>query len=70
MTSFILGRAELGIDIEFSRHSATEEPTDLTAEVLAEASQALLVEPQQREDLEEPFYLSQVNGGHSFIQLL
>lgn len=44
--------------------------TDLSAEILAKASKALLVEAQQREELEKPFYLCQVNSCHGLIQLL
>lgn len=44
--------------------------TDLTAEVLAKAGETLLVEAQQREDLEKPFHLRKVNCSDGFIQLL
>lgn len=44
--------------------------TDLTAEVLTKASKALLVEAQQRKDLEKPLHLCQVNRCYGFIQLL
>lgn len=44
--------------------------TDLTAEVLTEAGEALLVEAQQREDLEKPFHLCEVDCCYSFVELL
>lgn len=44
--------------------------TDLSAEVLAKAGKALLVEAQMREDLEKPFHLCKVNCCNSFIHLL
>lgn len=44
--------------------------TDLTAEVLAKASQALLVEAQQGEDFEEPLHLREVHRCDGFVQLL
>lgn len=44
--------------------------TDLAAEVLAKAGEALLVKAQHREDLEKPFHLSKVHSCHSFIQLI
>ena len=43
---------------------------DLAAEVLAEAGQALLMQTQQREDLEEPFHLHQVDRCHGRVQPL
>ena len=51
---------------------------DLAAEVLAEAGQALLMEAQQGEDLEEALHLHKVHGhygrvqtlGHDHLQLL
>lgn len=43
---------------------------DLATEVLAEAGQALLMEAQQREDLEEPLHLHQVHRRHSRVQTL
>lgn len=44
--------------------------TDLTAEILAKAGEALLVEAQQREDLEKPLHLREVDRRYSFIKLL
>lgn len=54
----------------FEIHSNDIQTTDLTAEILTKASKTLLVEAQQRKDLEKPFHLCQVNRCNSFIQLL
>ena len=48
----------------------TNNNTDLTAEILSKACKALLVEAQQRKDLEKPFHLCEVDCCYSFIQLL
>lgn len=47
-----------------------DNPTHLAAEVLAKASQALIVEAKQREDFKESFHLSQITPGYSLIQSL
>lgn len=44
--------------------------TDLTAEILTEAGKALLVEAQERENLEKSFHLREVDCCYSFIELL
>lgn len=48
----------------------TKNTTDLTAEILTKTGETLLVEAQQREDLEKPFHLCKVDCCYSFIQLL
>lgn len=52
------------------RYTEINQTINLTAEVLTKASETLLVEAQQREDLEKPFDLRQVNSCYSLIQLL
>lgn len=47
-----------------------DNPTHLAAEVLAKASQALIVEAKQREDFKESFHLRQITPGNSLIQSL
>ena len=44
--------------------------TNLTAEILTKTGKALLVEAQQREDLEKPLHLCEVNCRHGLIELL
>lgn len=54
----------------FRQLSLTNVSTDLTAEILTKASEALLVKTKQWEDLEKPFHLCKVNSCYSFIQFL
>lgn len=66
---FVINEIQLSLS-KSSKYKGLVFITDLTAEILAKSSEALLVEAKKREDLEKPFHLCQVDCCYSFIKLL